>query len=249
MTRPHDLTGQRFGRLVVLSRFVVKDKAQRNKSMFLCRCDCGEQTNVRLSALRDGGTKSCGCWKIVLAKNNSKKREITLVGRRFSYLLALERHPRVGKPTLYRCKCDCGCERMVDGGRLQRGETRHCGCRNKMEAKARGARKAKHPTHASVYCVYVYSAKKRGLPWTLSKDEFTTLVTGTCYYCGGPPTAREYRGKITVYNGIDRVDNSGGYTAINTVSCCYICNRAKSNLPLSTFITWVKAAYARLGSI
>lgn len=53
-----DLTGMRFGRLVTLER--VGKTAQG--SIWLCQCDCGNQTKVRVSYLRNGHTKSCGCY-------------------------------------------------------------------------------------------------------------------------------------------------------------------------------------------
>lgn len=53
-----ELTGQCFGKLVVLERAGV-DK--RNRSIFLCQCDCGEQTKCLGSDLRSGNTRSCGC--------------------------------------------------------------------------------------------------------------------------------------------------------------------------------------------
>lgn len=53
-----DLTGQRYGKLVVL-RPVGKNKF--GGSMWLCRCDCGTEKAVSLNALRNGYTKSCGC--------------------------------------------------------------------------------------------------------------------------------------------------------------------------------------------
>ncbi len=58
--KPRDLTNQRFGRLVVLSRVHRGDK--RN-SYWLCRCDCGKTTEVSRCSLIQGHTTSCGCWK------------------------------------------------------------------------------------------------------------------------------------------------------------------------------------------
>jgi hypothetical protein len=55
-----DLTGQRFGRLTVLS-FAGLDK--RRHAQWLCRCDCGKNTVVRSDRLKCGGTKSCGCFE------------------------------------------------------------------------------------------------------------------------------------------------------------------------------------------
>jgi hypothetical protein len=53
----HDLTGQKFGLLTVLSY-----EETRNKNAYwLCKCDCGKQTTVSACSLKSGGCKSCGC--------------------------------------------------------------------------------------------------------------------------------------------------------------------------------------------
>lgn len=55
-----DLTGQRFGRLVVLSQFPT-EKGEALK--WECVCDCGNSVVVTGSALRYGTTRSCGCLR------------------------------------------------------------------------------------------------------------------------------------------------------------------------------------------
>lgn len=40
-------------------------------------------------------------------------------------------------------------------------------------------------------------------------------------------------------NGVDRLDNSLGYTSTNAVTCCTACNRAKNALGLAEFTTWL----------
>ena len=54
-----DLTGQRFGRLTVLSRAENVGAMSR----WLCECDCGNQTIVYGNNLRRGYTQSCGCYR------------------------------------------------------------------------------------------------------------------------------------------------------------------------------------------
>lgn len=54
-----DITGQRFGRLVVVER--AENSLQR-KTRWLCRCDCGNFTIIRGQELRYGDTRSCGCF-------------------------------------------------------------------------------------------------------------------------------------------------------------------------------------------
>ena len=53
-----DVSGQRFGRLVVLSP-VGQGTSQGTR--WQCRCDCGASIEVRGGNLRSGNTKSCGC--------------------------------------------------------------------------------------------------------------------------------------------------------------------------------------------
>lgn len=54
----HDLTGQRFHRLVVEG---VLPQRQGGQRVWLCRCDCGRQHQATTGGLRSGGVKSCGC--------------------------------------------------------------------------------------------------------------------------------------------------------------------------------------------
>ena len=49
-----DLTGQRFGRLIVLSR--------ESGSKWKCLCDCGNEIIASGSNLKSGNTTSCGCY-------------------------------------------------------------------------------------------------------------------------------------------------------------------------------------------
>ena len=52
MGRLLDLAGQRFGRLVALSR---------EDGRWLCRCDCGGTNRVVTGHLQEGVVRSCGC--------------------------------------------------------------------------------------------------------------------------------------------------------------------------------------------
>jgi len=58
MSKFHDLTGQRFGRLTVLGRAPNdKDGSVR----WHCICECGTKKEIRGSALIYGNARSCGC--------------------------------------------------------------------------------------------------------------------------------------------------------------------------------------------
>lgn len=54
-----DLTGERFGRLVVLSKHGT---AKDGGIIWLCKCDCGKEITVKSGNLRSNHTLSCGCF-------------------------------------------------------------------------------------------------------------------------------------------------------------------------------------------
>ena len=60
MSALKDLTGQRFGRLVVIGR---EGSTTKGLATWRCLCDCGKETVTKGSCLRLGEAKSCGCWR------------------------------------------------------------------------------------------------------------------------------------------------------------------------------------------
>ena len=59
MGKKIDLTGHRFGRLVV-----IREAGRKNGHVvWLCRCDCGNEVTVRGNCLTSGHTSSCGCFQ------------------------------------------------------------------------------------------------------------------------------------------------------------------------------------------
>lgn len=76
-----DLTGKKFGKLLVISRnFEYQEKKDSTQTYWNCICDCGEKTVVTGGKLVFGHTQSCGCVqsfgelkiKELLRKNNIK---------------------------------------------------------------------------------------------------------------------------------------------------------------------------------
>lgn len=61
MSKPLDLVGKRFGALTVIERRPSDAKGQ---SMWLVRCDCGNEKIVRGHDLSQGKTTTCGCSRI-----------------------------------------------------------------------------------------------------------------------------------------------------------------------------------------
>lgn len=123
-----DLTGQRFGRLIVIERVQgVQPTTWR------CKCDCGNETNVRSTNLKNGNVQSCGCLRKEKCKQMSQNNLIDLTGKTFNYLTVLERSENNNHKAVYwKCKCVCGKIIDVAGADLTRGTTKSCGCMKKI---------------------------------------------------------------------------------------------------------------------
>ena len=122
-----DLTGQRFGRWVVLKRAETPKKGV----YWECRCDCGNIGIVRGTSLTTGNSTSCGCFAL------EKLREdhiLDLVGQKFGRLTVLEQVDDFISPvnhkrrSRWKCRCDCGNIVEVNGTDLTSGNTLSCGC-------------------------------------------------------------------------------------------------------------------------
>lgn len=64
-----DITGQKFNRLTAI-RCVGKDK--HNYALWEFKCDCGKTIVARGKYVRNGNTKSCGCYNIDSIKARNK---------------------------------------------------------------------------------------------------------------------------------------------------------------------------------
>ena len=59
-----DLTGQRFGRLIVISQ----SSNVGRRVAWMCQCECGKSCVVIAMLLRAGGTRSCGCLRMEVSR-------------------------------------------------------------------------------------------------------------------------------------------------------------------------------------
>jgi hypothetical protein len=79
MTLIKDISGQVFGKLQVLE---LATKDRNNQTIWKCKCECGEFSNVRRRDLVQGKTKSCGCTK---RKNGLSTNLLKLIRDSFDY--------------------------------------------------------------------------------------------------------------------------------------------------------------------
>ena len=127
--RAEDLTGRRFGTLV------VKGQAQQkihDRNAWICQCDCGAICVVPGKALKSGHRKSCGA-----PAHRLERGMLQLAGKRIGNLTVLEptnRRSRKGS-VIWECVCDCGTQCEYSADELIHGNIVSCGCQ-KAKAQA-----------------------------------------------------------------------------------------------------------------
>jgi hypothetical protein len=88
-----DITGRKFGRLVVLK---VAGRNKNQETTWLCLCQCGTQKVVCGSHLRGGYVKSCGCLNVELIKKRFTTHGLigTPIYRSWAAMLSRCRNPK-----------------------------------------------------------------------------------------------------------------------------------------------------------
>lgn len=227
------LIGKKFGRWTVLGQ---AENSRTGYVQWMCRCACGTERDVKGASLREGISRSCGCLTREVA---STHHLVDRIGQRYGRLTVVKRvkikrtkpGEEIGR---WLCKCDCGNMVTVLGYNLVHS-TQSCGCL---------APTPEEVAFNIVYRGYIGDAKKRKMEFKLTKDQFGHLVKQNCLYCGAAPREGGAKSKNApyTYNGIDRVDNSQGYTLANCVPCCTVCNKAKGAGTLKEFLTYIVRA-------
>jgi len=250
--------GDKINKLTYLG---VRKTIRSKKGLFLC--DCGKEIYANVyNVLRNNSPISCGCVKKNGRGKIINKKEDIHPGDVFGKLTVIEKlSSKVTNNRPYKCRCSCGKETFSTKSQLNSGNKKSCGCLSKdlfirsLDKGEAGFKK--------VLSSYKKGALYRKISWYLTEDDFRNLTLKKCAYCGSPPSndavVRYKKGgiekiKINVehskytYNGVDRVDNTKGYTIDNVVPCCAKCNRAKRDSSLEEFILWVKTIYSCLES-
>jgi len=88
MRKKIDLTGKRFGNLIVL--YDVGER-RRGYVVWRCKCECGNHTSVLSYRLKSGNTKSCGCLKRNSARKNAVRHNMSNSSEYNSYQAAKKR--------------------------------------------------------------------------------------------------------------------------------------------------------------
>jgi hypothetical protein len=138
-----------------------------------------------------------------------------------------------GQGSMFVARCDCGEERSLLYKSLRDGNSKSCGCIQRLPPG--------EAVRNKIFRVYQYGAEQRDLPFDIDIDLFTTLTSSNCFYCDCTPQQANgqmdrYNERYT-YNGIDRLDSSKGYSKENCVACCVECNLMKRAIPYDVFMS------------
>lgn len=98
--------------------------------------------------------------------------------------------------------------------------------KRRATAKANKDKYQYHKQPKVRYATYKRGALRRGYVFELTLEEFNNLWNAPCSYCAEPINGI----------GIDRINNSIGYTLNNTCACCTDCNMMKGKMSKEQFI-------------
>lgn len=122
-----NLIGQKFNYLTVINGPIKKGR----KIYWECKCDCGNIKIARSDQLKNGQTKSCGCYKNkIFVENNKKRQTLDLTNQKFGKLTAkfpTDRRSIDGR-VIWHCCCECGREIDVNSHDLSQKRVQSCGC-------------------------------------------------------------------------------------------------------------------------
>lgn len=208
-----------------------------------CQCDCGKIVYLCGTRLISNTYYSCGCVK--LPRNN--RRKLDLIGKKFGKLTVVE---KINPDKLHwRCICECGKEVEKSTSTLFSSPSVSCGCNTKHHNyKGFGV-----SGFNAIISRYRKSADARDLAFTLTETQFREIIFRECYYCGTQQSSEfKLRTKFQIgsikYNGIDRIDNSKGYTIDNVVTCCTMCNKMKLTFGITEFKEKILQIASRISS-
>jgi len=193
-------------------------RTHKRRTLWVCRCRCGNVKEVRIDAVLRGMIVSCGCAPTSTITDISGKRIGRLVVVRYSH--------KKNKSHYWVCKCDCGNEVIVPANNIgASNKTKSCGClhreKSAVQAKLMGDANATHSMTGSPEYNVWKSMKARCLSETATGyDRYGKVGV---IICSGLMDFSDFYKILGVRpsmrHTLDRTDPHGNYTCGNCDDC------------------------------
>lgn len=230
------------------------DIGRENKWTKTCP-NCGDIQCYTSSKNRDRAIRLNIVCRKCFHKHRADNRRIkeNYEGHKFGHLTVVKQFVSIHNKTFAECSCDCGKNKTFELYKVKNNYVESCGCQ-RIENNQHTNSSFKRKEYGWSSFVLVYNGYKTNAKYGrggerefgLTKDDAMKLFKGNCFYCGKEPSSVKRTAKTYgefIYNGIDRKDNSKGYTVDNCVSCCEFCNFTKSDTPYEKFVEWIRQVY------
>lgn len=173
---------------------------------------------------------------------------IDLTNKRYGKLVVIE-HSHITKTKRnssvhhWKCKCDCGNEKIIRGDCLSRKITKSCGCINKQFGKLHPTWKGCGDISSTLFKQYKWSAKTRKIKFDLSIEQIWDLYLKQNKKCAMtnlelifPKNALDTNANAS----LDRIDSNKGYNIDNVQWVDKRINFMKLTLSSNEFVSLCK---------
>lgn len=129
MSKALNLIGKRYGKLLILKRL---ENNKRGNTIWLCKCDCGKETEVEGYLLTSGHTQSCGCLSGYNFRGKTSMRFNNLQNNIYDDYKVVSLKEIKNGVSIWMCKCTkCGKEKQIRAGNINSHKGTTCDCTKK----------------------------------------------------------------------------------------------------------------------
>ncbi len=229
--------GKKFNKLTIVDIIRAKDSLL----FAICNCDCGVlKKKIRLHAVLNDVTKSCGCIAFDIQEQKNKKIKLEkqkYVGKKFNRLTIVKVFKE--KSWMADCNCECGTKgksiRLLD---VVKNVVKSCGCYSTEKKKQK---KVFHTEEFKLRRRLLNSARTRAnkfkLPFDISLDDISIpkkcpVLGIRLFKKGGQPSANS--------PALDRKINEHGYVKNNIFVISHRANNLKNDISESELKNLIK---------
>jgi hypothetical protein len=164
--RIKNIAGERFGRAIAINHLGFN---KFGIAVWLCKCDCGTIFHAPVNGLSTGQNKSCGCLRLDRIRESALRNRADLTGKIFGKWTVMSRgkkyltHNGNRAGYFWKCRCECGKEKMVHEASLKNGDSASCGCVNHVLPENMYSTKRTDAEKLRIYRKFLTNAAVRAL--------------------------------------------------------------------------------------